>query len=226
MGDEAIQTESAGQDAAEQNDARHSAGETSPDPVSELIAAVTALTAEVHRNQERAAARERVIDKLHAEVEQLRTGERNLLLRPVTTDLQNLRRDLLHQARSLTVELTQQQAADLLESFALSAELALERCGSIPIRPERNTEFSAREHRVVRTVPAEEPQQHERIAAVISDGYLDTATDRVTVSARVHVYRWNSTVTPSTEEAANRTDEGHPSVSADAKNEEGTCTDV
>ncbi|MGW1681165.1 nucleotide exchange factor GrpE [Saccharopolyspora sp. NPDC002376] len=167
--------------------------EETPDPVAEIAGAVSELTEQLRQHHDRAAARERVIDKLHAEVERLRAGEQNLLLRPITTDLQNLRKDLLHQARTLPPELTRQQVADLLESFALSAEQALERCGSAPIRPEVGAEFSAREHRAVKTLPAEEPEQHERIALVVSDGYLDTTTDRVTVPARVHVYRWSAT---------------------------------
>ncbi|GAA0524294.1 hypothetical protein GCM10011581_44720 [Saccharopolyspora subtropica] len=170
--------------------------EKAPDPVTELTEAVTALAAEVRQHHERAAARERVIDRLHAEVERLRAGEQNLLLRPITTDLQNLRNDLLHQARTLPAELTRQQVADLLESFALSAEQALERCGSTPISPQAGAEFSAREHRAVRVIPADDPAQHQRIAAVVSDGYLDTMTERVTVPARVHVYRWSEPTAP------------------------------
>ncbi|KAA5828804.1 nucleotide exchange factor GrpE [Saccharopolyspora hirsuta] len=164
-----------------------------PDPLAELTDAVSALTEQVRQHHDRAAARERVIDKLHAEVERLRAGEQNLLLRPITTDLQNLRKDLLHQARTLPPELSREQVAALLESFALSAEQALERCGSTPIRPEVGAEFSAREHRAVKILPAAEADQHERIALVLSDGYLDTTTDRVTVPARVHVYRWSAT---------------------------------
>ncbi|MEU5850560.1 nucleotide exchange factor GrpE [Saccharopolyspora shandongensis] len=170
-----------------------------PDPLAPLTEAVAALTEQVREHHERAAARERVIDKLHGEVERLRAGEQNLVLRPITTDLQNLRKDLLHQARTLPAEIGRQQVADLLESFALSAEQALERCGSAPIRPEVGAEFSAREHRAIKVLPADDPGRHERIAAVVSDGYLDTTTDRVTVPARVHVYRWSAETAPATE---------------------------
>ncbi|MGP4021377.1 nucleotide exchange factor GrpE [Saccharopolyspora sp. 5N708] len=172
-----------------------------PDPVVELAAAVAGLTEQVRQHHDRAAARERVIDKLHAEVERLRAGEQNLVLRPITTDLQNLRKDLLHQARTLPAELDRQQVADLLESFALSAEQALERCGSVPIQPAVGAEFSAREHRAIRVLPADDPAQHERIAVVVSDGYLDTSTDRVTVPARVHVYRWSAETAPTTDQS-------------------------
>jgi len=78
----------------------------------------------------------------------------------------------------------------LLESFALSVELALERCGSVPIRPSVGAEFSAREHRAVKLVEAASPEEDGTIAAVMADGYLDTSTDRVTVPARVHVRCW------------------------------------
>ncbi|MGI8310505.1 nucleotide exchange factor GrpE [Saccharopolyspora hattusasensis] len=163
-----------------------------PDPVAQLAEAVAALTEQVREHHERAAAREGVIDKLHAEVERLRAGEQNLVLRPITKDLQNLRKDLLHQARLLPAEIGRQQVVNLLESFALSAEQALERCGSAPIRPEIGAEFAPREHRAIKVLPADDPAQHERIAVVVSDGYLDTTTDRVTVPARVHVYRWSA----------------------------------
>ncbi|MER7015930.1 nucleotide exchange factor GrpE [Saccharopolyspora sp. NPDC000359] len=161
------------------------------DPLAELTDAVAARTERVRQHHDRANARERVVHELHAEVERLRAGEQNLLLRPITTDLQNFREDLLHQARTLPPELSREQVVGLLESFALSAEQALERCGSAPIRPV-GAESSAREHRAVKILPAAEPDQHERIAAVLSDGYFDTTTDRVTAPARVHVHRWSA----------------------------------
>ncbi|MCA1675846.1 MAG: nucleotide exchange factor GrpE, partial [Actinobacteria bacterium] len=139
---------------------------------------------------DRAQARERVIDQLHAEVERLRVGEQGLLLRPVIADLQRLRGDLLHQAVTLSPQIDQAQAAALLESFALSVELALERCGSVPIRPSVGARFSTREHRAVKLVAAQCPEEDGTIATVVSDGYLDTSTERITAPARVHVRRW------------------------------------
>ncbi|QIZ39611.1 nucleotide exchange factor GrpE [Saccharopolyspora sp. ASAGF58] len=190
------QPEESGEQPQESGEQPEESGEplpdAPPDPVAQLAEAVAALTEQVREHHERAAAREGVIDKLHAEVERLRAGEQNLVLRPITKDLQNLRKDLLHQARLLPAEIGRQQVVDLLESFALSAEQALERCGSAPIRPEIGAEFAPREHRAIKVLPADDPAQHERIAVVVSDGYLDTTTDRVTVPARVHVYRWSA----------------------------------
>ncbi len=183
--------------------------ETEPaddDPLVALTDAVSALTEQIREHHARATARERVIDNLHAEVERLRAGEQNLLLRPVVTDLQNLRKDLLHQARTLPADIARDQVAGLLESFALSVELALERCGSAPIVPAEGDEFSAREHRAVKLVPAERAEQDGRVAAVVADGYRDTATERVTAPARVHVYRWTPVETSSTEQEQERAD--------------------
>jgi len=174
------------QDGVEPN----ATGQEAPDPVAILAGSVGELVEQVRAHHARAHARERVIDRLHAEVERLRTGEQGLLLRPVVTDLQRLRTDLLHQAATLSSRVDQKQAAALLESFALSVELALERCGSVPIRPSVGAEFSAREHRAVKLVEAASPEEDGTIAAVVADGYLDTSTDRVTVPARVHVRCW------------------------------------
>lgn len=158
----------------------------------ELAKVVLGLAEEVHAHHARAEARERVIDQLHAEVERLRVGEQGVLLRPVVTDLQNLRGDLLHQARTLPAEIGRQQAVELLESFALSVELALERCGSVPIRPTVGAEFTPREHRAVKVAEASCAEEDGTIAEVVADGYLDTRTNRTVVAARVHVRRWTS----------------------------------
>lgn len=176
-------------DAGQRPDTTGEPGSPEGEAPSALAGEMAELAAQLKEHHARAAARERVIDNLHAEVERLRAGERSSALRPVVTDLQNLRGELLSQAASLPSEITTQFVADLLESFALSAELALERCGIHPLRPEPGQVFSPREHRAVTSVPAPERSQHGTIAAVASEGYLDTTTERVTAPARVHVYR-------------------------------------
>ncbi|HKS48325.1 MAG TPA: nucleotide exchange factor GrpE [Amycolatopsis sp.] len=167
--------------------------------LAELVKAVAGLADEMRGQHARAEARERVIDQLHTEVERLRVGEEGILLRPVVTDLQRLRADLLHQARTLPAELGPEQAAKLLESFALSVELALERCGSVPVRPEIGAAFSPREHRAMKVVEAASEEEDGTIAEVVADGYLDTKTNRVTAPSRVHVRRWTSAENPESE---------------------------
>jgi molecular chaperone GrpE len=154
----------------------------------ELTDAISLLSEQIQAHHARAEARERVIDRLHADVERLRAGEQGVVLRPVVTDLQNLRGDLLRQVRTLPPEISRDQVAGLLESFALSVELTLERCGSVPIRPEVGAKFSAREHRAVE---ASREEEDGTIAEVVADGYQDSRTERI-VAARVHVRRWTA----------------------------------
>ncbi|RSM84760.1 nucleotide exchange factor GrpE [Kibdelosporangium aridum] len=169
-------------DAPEQGDAQ--------DSLAELAKQVANVAEQLAASHARAQARERVIDHLHAEVERLRVGEQALLLRPVITDLQSLRRDLLRQAETLPEQIDSAQVSSLLVSFALSAEQALERCGIVPVRPAVGDAYAARQHTAVKILDAETETQHETIAEVVSEGYLDTNTDRVTVPARVAVWRW------------------------------------
>lgn len=195
-------------------------GQEAPDPVAALAGSVGELAEQVRAHHARAQARERVIDQLHAEIERLRVGEQGLLLRPIVTDLQRLRFDLLHQATTLSPQIDQLQAAVLLKSFALSVELTLERCGSVPIRPSVGTRFSAREHRAVKLVAAASPDDDGMIATVVADGYLDTSTERITAPARVHVWRWTPPdepplATPVVAADANRSEQEQQESDAD-----------
>ncbi|MFB9928074.1 nucleotide exchange factor GrpE [Amycolatopsis halotolerans] len=158
--------------------------------LTELTGAVRALTEQVQAHHARAEARERVIDQLHAEVQRLRAGEQEIVLRPVVTDLQNLRTDLLRQSRTLPPDVGRDQIAGLLESFALTAELALERCGIVPVRPEIGAAFSAREHKAIKAVEAVHADEDGTIAEIVADGYQDIRTERILAAARVHVRRW------------------------------------
>lgn len=162
-----------------------------PEPVDGVVTALESVAEQLAANNARAQARERVIDWLHRELERLKAGEHASLLRPVVTDLQHLRGDLLRQARTLPADVDRATMAELLESFALSVELALERCGSVPFRPAPGDPFLVREHRAVKQLPAQGPEQDGVICEVLADGYQDAGEQRVTVPARVHVLRWS-----------------------------------
>lgn len=170
--------------------ARENEGDDGASGFDRVVAQVAALAAEVAATNERASAREGVIERLFTENDRLRGGERALILRPVAVDLQRLRNDLLKQAESLPADMSAAQTADLLQSFAFSAEQALERCGVVVIRPEPRTPFDPKHHRAAAAVPAPAPDMDAVIADVIADGYLDSATDRTITTATVRVYRW------------------------------------
>lgn len=141
---------------------------------------------------ERAAARERTIDRLHEENQRLRSGERQLLLLPILTDLRRLRADLLRQAGSLPTELPTTQVASLLASFAYSVESTLDRCGVQVSSPEPGAPFDPRQHRAVDVLPAPGPEFDGTVAAVREEGYVDLTADRILHAAAVTVYRWTA----------------------------------
>jgi hypothetical protein len=145
--------------------------------VAELTAAVAALDGLRRADHDRAAARDRVIDRLHEENQRLRAGERLLLLRPILTDLHRLRDDLLRQAASLPAEFTGPRAAGLLESFAATVEQALERGGIRVVRPAVDSAFEPVGQRVTATETTD-----------VAD--LDVVADRMLAPAAVRVRRW------------------------------------
>jgi molecular chaperone GrpE (heat shock protein) len=163
-----------------------------------LQAALDRLQGDLRSAQEGAALREQVISRLHEENERLRAGERHLLMLPVQADLQRLRNDLLRQAATLPEVFGGAKAADLLASFAVSVELALERCGIAVLRPEPGVPFDPARHRAVDAVPATSPEQDATVADVLADGYIDTVLERVVTPAAVKVHRWWVESTPPT----------------------------
>ncbi|MBL7258032.1 nucleotide exchange factor GrpE [Paractinoplanes lichenicola] len=169
-----------------------------PDPVAERVAELTDLLGrelpelrlQITRAHERAAAREQIIERLHDENQKLRAGERQLLLRPLLTDLQRLRHDILQTVARLPEEFGAEQTAKLLHSYAYSLELTLERGSIVVVTPEPGSAFDPAAQRAMGTVPATGPEQDGTVAEVITDGYLDVQTGRTTAPSAVRVHRW------------------------------------
>jgi molecular chaperone GrpE len=160
---------------------------------------LVALRAEVARDHERAAARERIIDRLHDDNQKLRAGERHLLLRPLLTDLQRLRHELLRTAAALPESFSGEQAAELLRSYAYNLELTLERGGIAVVAPEPGATFDPSAQRAAGAVETADPAHDGTVAEVVLDGYHDTLTDRIVAPATVRVHRW--TPVPETDAA-------------------------
>ena len=172
-----------------------------------LHTAIAELGSQVAKDHDRAAAREKTIDRLHEEVEKLRAGETRSVLRPAVTDLRRLHGDLITQARSAPETMTRKQLAALLESFADSVELTLERCGIVIIRPACGTSFDPRSHQTVGVTPTDQPNLDGTIMKIISDGYSEIDTGRPLVPARVNIYRITPAgdgTAPPVDEAGNR----------------------
>jgi molecular chaperone GrpE len=157
--------------------------------VAELRDSIGELAFQVAREHDRAQAREGVIDRLHEEVQRSRTGEARELLRPAVTDLRRLRDDLLAQARSVPETISSGEVAVLLESYADSVVLILERCGVVAVRPDRLSRFDPRQQHASEVAQTPQPELDGTIASVMSDGYTEADTGRQLTPARVVVYR-------------------------------------
>ena len=155
--------------------------------------AVTALVRRFDAESERAAARERVIDRQHADIERLRADERVGALRPVITDLCRLRNDLLRQSTSLPEDVSAGQVATLLESYAVSVEETLSRCGVEVLPQEVDTPFAPHRQQVARIVEVDDPQRDGTVAEVVQDGYAEVDGGRIVMAARVAVHRARAT---------------------------------
>jgi molecular chaperone GrpE (heat shock protein) len=157
--------------------------------VSELRAVLANLESQAAREHDRAQAREAVIDRLHEEVERLRAGEARAMLRPVVTDLRRLRDDLLGQACSVPETMTCGEVAALLESYADSVVLVLERCGIVAVRPAADSTFDPHRHQVSGIAETNKPDLDGTVASIVSDGYAEADTGLPVAPARVIVYR-------------------------------------
>lgn len=155
----------------------------------ELRTSLVSLEAHAAKDHDRAQAREAVIDRLHAELERLRAGEMRALLRPAVTDLRRLREDLLTQARSVPEAMTRDEVTALLESYADSVVLILERCGIVAVRPARETRFDPRQHQVSDIAETGDRGLDGLVAGVVTDGYAEADGGRPVAPARVIVYR-------------------------------------
>jgi len=157
--------------------------------VGELRASLAGLESQAAREHDRAQAREAVISRLHEEVERLRAGEARMLLRPAVTDLRRLRDDLLTQARSVPEGMSRDEVTALLESYADSVVLILERCGIVAVRPAPDARFDPRQHQVSGIAGTGRRDLDGLVASTVSDGYAEADTGLPVAPARVIVYR-------------------------------------
>ena len=153
-------------------------------------ARLAAITRQLAEDTARAAARERVIDRQHAEIERLRSAERGGLLRPVVTDLYRLRNDLLRQAATTPAEITAERVRAMLRSFADEAADALERCGVAIIAPASGVAVDPARHQVTDTAPTADPERDATVGELLQDGYFDVDTGKVIAPARITVHRY------------------------------------
>lgn len=151
--------------------------------------ALAGLVDAVEGGGERAAARERVIDRQHREIERLRAVERVGSMRPVVTDLCRLRNDLLRQAATLPADATVERFTELLRSYADTVEESLDRCGVAVLPAAVGAAFEPGRQQVVGVVEVAEPELDGTIAVVVQDGYAEVDGGKVVAPTRITLHR-------------------------------------
>lgn len=133
----------------------------------------------------RSAHREIVIDRLHEENQQFRSGIGRLLLEPVVADLIRLHDQLSREVRRLAEHGLD---ARLSSSFAEDVLLILDRCGMEAFSAEPGDPFERGRHRPVAVVACDDEARNNTVAEVIAVGFIDRETGRVRrpVQARFH----------------------------------------
>jgi molecular chaperone GrpE (heat shock protein) len=138
-----------------------------------LRATLDRLAAATERENERAAHRETVIDRLHDENQMLRRGEVRAMLDPVRTALYRLhdmvRRESVRWAAPRPPETA--HAAPLLSAIADEIAEALARTGAERFTVQPGEPFDPARHRPVGTTPVADPALDGTVVTAQSDGF-------------------------------------------------------
>lgn len=140
--------------------------------------------AEFHR---RSAHRESVIDRLHEENQQLRSGFGRLILDPVVTDLIRLYDQLTREGRHLE---SGERDAHMIWSFAEDVLQILDRCGIEAFSAEPGDPFTRDRHRPLAVVPCDDESRHNTVAEIVAIGFTERDTGRVRRPVQARFYQY------------------------------------
>jgi molecular chaperone GrpE len=197
----------AGGTSAEQNDTAGSdeewPGSAELRDVAERLRLIEQQGSEFHR---RSAHRESVIDRLHAENQELESAISRSALEPVAADLLRLFDALGREAARLTGAPPDPAAPDLLWRFAEDVELILDRCGFEPVTAVAGDRLTVGEHAVSSVADTADQGLDGTVAQVIASGMRDRATGRVRRPLKAQVYRFTGPPEPAGEDGAEQAD--------------------
>lgn len=150
------------------------------------------LTSLFEREVRAEATREKVVDRLHAELQEYKQGLLLGILRPVFVDLIQLHDDIGKILESQAAHDAQEpppdrvgRLLDLMSGFQQGIEDILYRQGVEPFRVEGDT-FDPRRQRAITTIACDDPALARRVASRLRKGFQ--ADDRVVRPEHVAVY--------------------------------------
>jgi molecular chaperone GrpE len=138
------------------------------------------------------ATREKVVDRLHAELQEYKQGMILGILRPVFVDLIQLHDDIGKMVGAHgEAEGEVARLIDLMRGYQQGIEDILYRQGVEPFETEGDA-FDPRRHRALSTVPTDDPDLNKRVAARLRKGFQ--ANDKVIRPEMVTVYAYKAAV--------------------------------
>jgi molecular chaperone GrpE (heat shock protein) len=143
------------------------------------------LAEQVAREHERAAHREQIIDRLHAENQDLRRGLLQEALTPVRSGLYRLYDTVTREATRRSGLDERDEVIPLLEAIAEEVAEVLARTGAERLEVSPGDPYDPALHRPLRAEPGEEG----RVTAVVSDGFRLAEQDRILRKAGVVIGR-------------------------------------
>lgn len=179
--------------------------ETNTALLQSLAEQVETLARSIAEANHLAQERERIIDRLHQENQQLRQGELQQAIMPLFRDLIRLYDDLQQTARNYgsRAEITSPQAMRDFECFGEMVTDILYRQGVERYEAREGEPFNPKEHRVLEAVPTEEETKDRTLARSIRDGFRNETRIIRLVEAEVYRYRPSAPAAASVEEAGN-----------------------
>lgn len=169
-------------------------GDSGSDTSSEaLLGALRDLTAAVHREHERAGAREAVIDRLHDENQAMRRDQLDSMLEPVRNGLFRLHEALRREVTRWSLDIHPEVASvsDLFDAFADDVSELLERTGLETFSAARGERFDPVRHHARSRVDIDDPALDARVLDMTAGGFV--RGDRVVRRAEVVVGRCRPT---------------------------------
>jgi molecular chaperone GrpE (heat shock protein) len=156
-----------------------------------LVAELARMAAAVEGFNDRAAAQEDLISRLHDRVQVLQAGETKQLLKPIINGLVGLHSELAVQARSVNRELSVDEVVGMLDVLAVRVVNTLSGLGMEPFVPGLGEPFNGRFHQAIVTVPTGALGVDKQIAAVLRPGFTDPSEKRIAFPAQVSVYKFD-----------------------------------
>jgi molecular chaperone GrpE len=164
--------------------------------LAERLAGVEGQLAEFHR---RSAHRETIIDQLHEENQQLRTGISKAILDPVVADLIRLHDQIEREARRLTAA---GQDGRFLSSFADDIAMLLDRCGIETYSAAAGDPFDRDRHRPLAVVACADESRHNTVAEVVTAGFAERETGRIRRPVQARFFQYTPAREPAPDDGA------------------------